>query len=254
MDRPSLEALLHAVRRGEVSPSEAGEHLSRLPTADLGFARVDTHRALRTGLPEVIFGPGKTPEEIRVIAGELLAGPESPILVTKTTRSVYDRLLEVAPEAQLYERSGTIVLRASHDAPRGTVAVVVAGTADLPVAEEAVATAGALAIKVDEIYDVGVAGVHRLLSVQDRLRAADAAIVVAGMDGALPGVVAGLTPAPVIAVPTSVGYGASFQGLAALLTMLNACAPGIGVVNIDNGFGAAVMVSRILALREGGEA
>jgi hypothetical protein len=250
VDRRSLESLLDAVRRGEISAQEAAERLSRLPSEDLGFARVDTHRALRTGLPEVIFGPGKTREQIREIAASLLRGPGSPILVTKTTREVFDHVLDLAPDAVFHERAGTIVLRASDDAPRGMVAVVVAGTADLPIAEEAIATASACALKVDEIFDVGVAGVHRLLAVQDRLRAADVAIVVAGMDGALPGVVAGLTPAPVIAAPTSVGYGASFQGLAALLTMLNACAPGVGVVNIDNGFGAAVMAFRILATRE----
>lgn len=216
---------------------------------DLGFARVDTHRALRTGLPEVIFGPGKTPEQIRAIAAELLAAPGAPILVTKATRAAHEALLALAPEARFYEASGTIVLRASPEGPRGTVAVVAAGTSDLPIAEEATVTAEACALKVDPIIDVGVAGVHRLLAVEDRLRAADVAIAVAGMDGALPGVLAGLTPAPVVAVPTSVGYGASFQGLAALLTMLNACAPGVAVVNIDNGFGAAVVASRILALR-----
>ncbi len=250
MDRRSLETLLDAVRRGAISPQEAAERLSRLPSDDLGFARVDTHRALRTGLPEVIFGPGKTPEQIREIATSLLAGPGAPILVTKTTVEAFERVRELEPGAVFHERSGTIVLRASDEAPRGTIAVVVAGTADLPIAEEAIATASSLALKVEEIFDVGVAGVHRLLAVQDRVRAADAVIVIAGMDGALPGVVAGLTPAPVIAVPTSVGYGASFQGLAALLTMLNACAPGVGVVNIDNGFGAAVMAARILASRE----
>jgi hypothetical protein len=246
MDRRSLAALLDAVSRGELTPAEAAERLSRLPTTDLGFARVDTHRALRTGLPEVIFGPGKTPQQIRDIAAELLATSGGPILVTKSTRDAFEMLTTIAPDARYYERSGTIVLRPSPDAPRGVVAVVAAGTSDLPVAEEAIATAHALGFKVDEIYDVGVAGVHRILAVEDRLRAADATIVVAGMDGALPGVVAGLTPAPVVAVPTSVGYGSSFGGLAALLTMLNACAPGIGVVNIDNGFGAVAVAARIL--------
>lgn len=246
MDGSALHDLLEGVAAGNIDPAAAAERLSRLPISDIGFARVDTHRALRTGLPEVVFGPGKTPEQIREIATELLAGPGAPILVTKSNREAFVAINDLAPEAIFHERSGTIVLRTSTDAPRGVVAVVAAGTADLPVAEEAIATAHALALKVDEIFDVGVAGVHRILAVQDRLRAADAAIVVAGMDGALPGVVAGLTPAPVVAVPTSVGYGSSFGGLAALLTMLNACAPGIGVVNIDNGFGAAVLVARML--------
>lgn len=249
MDKQHVEELLDAVARGDIAPSEASERLSRLPTMDLGFARVDTHRALRTGLPEVIFGPGKTAGQIRTIAAELLGMPGGPILVTKADRAAHEAVLDLAPEASFHEASGTIVLRASSAAPRGTTAVIAAGTSDLPVAEEAIVTAEACALKVDPVFDVGVAGVHRLLAIEDRLRAADVAIVIAGMDGALPGVVAGITSSPVVAVPTSVGYGASFQGLAALLTMLNACAPGVTVVNIDNGFGAAVVASRILRAR-----
>jgi pyridinium-3,5-biscarboxylic acid mononucleotide synthase len=249
VDRSYLEALLDAVARGEVEPADAAERLARLPATDIGFARVDTHRELRTGLPEVIFGPGKTPSQIRAIAAELLATPGGPVLVTKTSREAYDAVASLAPDAVWHETSGTIVVRPSAEAPRATVAVLAAGTSDLPVAQEAIATLEACALKVDPIFDVGVAGVHRLLAVVERLRAADVAIVVAGMDGALPGVVAGLTPAPVVAVPTSVGYGSSFGGLAALLTMLNACAPGIGVTNIDNGFGAAVVASRIVTSR-----
>jgi len=254
VDRSHVESLLHAVARGEIAPAEAAESLAKLPTSDLGFARVDTHRALRTGLPEVVFGPGKTPEQIRAIVAELAAVPGGPLLVTKTTREAYDAVVPVAPDARYVASSGTIIVRPSTDAPLAVVAVVAAGTADLPVADEVIATAEACALKVDPIFDVGVAGVHRILAVQDRLRSADVVIVVAGMDGALPGVVAGLTPAPVVAVPTSVGYGASFEGLAALLTMLNACAPGIAVVNIDNGFGAAVVASRIVAQRRAADA
>ena len=248
MDKAHLETLLASVADGTVSPSEAAEQLSRLPSSDLGFAKVDTHRALRTGLPEVIFGLGKTPEQIALIASELFRSPGGPILVTKTDRAAFNAVRKIAPEARL--TGTTIVVRTSAEAPRGTVAVVAAGTSDGPIALEATVTAEACALKVDSITDVGVAGVHRLLAVEERLRAADVVIVIAGMDGALPGVVAGLTPSPVIAVPTSIGYGASFQGLAALLTMLNACAPGVTVANIDNGFGAAVMASRILASRE----
>jgi NCAIR mutase (PurE)-related protein len=246
MNRAHLEALLDDVSAGRVTPAEAAEQLARLPATDLGFACVDTHRELRTGLPEVVFGPGKTPQQIAAITEELLRAPGGPILVTKTNAEAFDAVRGVAADAEWHESSRTIVARRSSDAPRGTVAVLAAGTSDLPIANEAIATLEACALKVDPIFDVGVAGVHRLLSVVDRLRAADAAIVVAGMDGALPGVVAGLTPAPVVAVPTSVGYGSSFDGLAALLTMLNACAPGIGVVNIDNGFGAAVVALRIV--------
>jgi hypothetical protein len=249
MDRGALERLLDAVARGEVVPKDAAERLSRLPTADLEFATVDTHRELRTGLAEVIYAPGKTPDQVRAVARELLRAPGGPVLVTKASPAHFEAVRDLAPVARYHETGRVIVLRASAEAPLGTVAVVTAGTSDLPVADEAAVCAEALGAKVDRVTDVGIAGLHRLLAAEDRLRAADVVIVAAGMEGALPGAVAGLVEAPVIAVPTSVGYGASFGGLAPLLTMLNACAPGVAVVNIDNGFGAAALAARILRRR-----
>ena len=249
MDRATLETLLHAVALGQVTASEAAQRLERLPFVDLRFAKVDTHRQLRTGMPEVVYAPGKTAEQIRGIARTLLAEPGGPILVTRASREVFDAVRAVAPEAVYSELGRTIVLRAEIGAPLGAVGVVTAGTSDLPVAEEAASTLEASSVKVDRVSDVGVAGLHRLLAVSDRLRDADVLIVVAGMEGALPSLVGGMVPCPVIAVPTSVGYGSSFGGLAALLAMLNSCAPGIAVVNIDNGFGAAALAVRMLKAR-----
>jgi len=246
VDRASLEALLDAVALGQVTAEEAAQRLERLPFVDLNYAKVDTHRQLRTGLPEVVYAPGKTIEQINGIARTLLGEPGGPLLVTRATRQVYDSVRSIAPEAVYNELGRTIVLRAEVAAPPGTVGVVTAGTSDLPVAEEAASTLEAASVKVDRITDVGVAGLHRLLSVSDRLRDADVLIVCAGMEGALPSLVGGMVSCPVIAVPTSVGYGSSFGGLAALLAMLNSCAPGIAVVNIDNGFGAAALAVRML--------
>jgi NCAIR mutase (PurE)-related protein len=249
VDRVTLDALLEAVAAGQVTPREAAERLERLPFVDLRYARVDTHRLLRTGLPEVIYAPGKTLQQIVGIARTLLASPGGPLLVTRASAEAFEALRPLAPEAAWHEAARTIVLRAERGAPIGTAGVVTAGTADLPVAEEAAVTLEASGVKVDRIADVGVAGLHRLLAVSDRLRGLDALVVVAGMDGVLPSVVGGMVPCPVVAVPTSVGYGASFGGLAALLTMLNSCAPGVAVVNIDNGFGAAAVVVRLLRAR-----
>jgi hypothetical protein len=246
VDRATLETLLDAVALGQVTPAEAAQRLERLPYIDLRFARVDTHRQLRTGLPEVVYAPGKSTDQIRSIARTLLAEPGGPILVTRATPEVFRAVHGIAPEATYNELGRTIVLRAEMGAPIGSVAVVTAGTSDLAVAEEASATLEAASVKVDRIADVGVAGLHRLLAVSDRLGDADVLIVAAGMEGALPSLVGGMVRAPVIAVPTSVGYGSSFGGLAALLAMLNSCAPGISVVNIDNGFGAAIAAVRIL--------
>jgi NCAIR mutase (PurE)-related protein len=247
LDEGRLRQLLGAVAKGELSTEDAVTRLARLPFEDLGFARVDHHRALRGG-PEVVYGRGKTPAEAAAIAAALLAQDGAPILVTKATGDHADAVREVAPEAEWHPRSGLLVCRrAAARADAGLVAVVCAGTSDLPVAEEAWVTAEAFGCRVDTLVDVGVAGAHRLFADAGRLQAADVLVVVAGMEGALPSLVAGMVAAPVIAVPTSVGYGASFDGLAALLGMLNSCAVGVSVVNIDNGFGAGALAARILA-------
>jgi len=248
VDAERLASLLDAVARGDVTPVEAGEYISRLPVSDLDFARIDTHRELRTGLPEVIYCPGKTPEQVRAIAAEMLAHPGGALVATRAEPAHFTAVHDLADGITYDDVGRTIVLRAAHGAPLGHIAVVTAGTADLPVAHEAIAVSEALGAKVSRIADIGVAGLHRTLAAQSELRAADVLIVVAGMEGALPSVIAGLVSSPLIAVPTSVGYGASFGGMAALLAMLNSCAPGIAVVNIDNGFGAAALAARILKM------
>jgi NCAIR mutase (PurE)-related protein len=249
VDRATLDTLLHAVAVGQVTAEEAAQRLERLPFVDLRYAKVDTHRQLRTGLPEVVYAPGKTVEQILGIAGALLAEPGGPLLITRASPDVFEAVRAATPEATYNELGRTIVLRTDVGAPPGRVAVVTAGTSDLPVAEEAATALEAASVKVDRIADVGVAGLHRLLSEAERLRDADVLIVAAGMEGALPSLVGGMVSSPVIAVPTSVGYGSSFGGLAALLAMLNSCAPGIAVVNIDNGFGAAALAMRMLRAR-----
>lgn len=242
--------LLDAVARGDVLPDEAVQRLAHLPFEDLTFARLDTHRELRTGLPEVIYCPGKTADQIREISRTMLAHPGGALLATRADAAAFEAVRDLSEGIRYDEVGRVIVLRAApEEAPLGNVTVVCAGTSDLPVAQEAITVAEAIGAKCARIADVGVAGLHRTLAVQDELRAADVLIVVAGMEGALPSVIAGLVSAPVIAVPTSVGYGSSFGGLAALLAMLNSCAPGIAVTNIDNGFGAAVLASRILRAR-----
>ena len=245
MERQAVRELLERVASGEVSAEAAQSYLARAPFADHDFARVDTHRALRRGIPEVILGLGKTPEQVVAIAGSLLARDQS-VLVTRIEDAAAAAMTEAFPGAihHVVARCVTISPQGRPDAPEptpgaGTIAIVTAGTADLPVAEEARVTALALGNPVDVIVDVGVAGLHRLLAVRDRLQSARVLIVVAGMEGALPSVVAGLVDRPVIAVPTSIGYGAAFEGMAALLGMLSSCSAGITVVNIDNGFGAA---------------
>jgi NCAIR mutase (PurE)-related protein len=221
--------------------------LARLPFEDLGFARVDHHRGLRGG-PEVVYGRGKTPEQAAAIAVALLDQGAAPVLVTKATSEHADAVREVAPGAEWHPRCGLLVCRrVGTRADAGLVGVVCAGTSDLPVAEEAWVTAEAFGCRVDTLVDVGVAGAHRLFADAGRLQAADVVVVVAGMEGTLPSLVAGMVAAPVVAVPTSVGYGAAFEGLAALLAMLTSCAVGVGVVNIDNGFGAGALAARILA-------
>ncbi len=253
LDEREIRLLLEAVAQGELPTGEAVRRLASLPFdfEDLGFARVDHHRALRGLGPEVVYGRGKTPEEVTAIVLALLQQGGAPVLVTKAGQGHADAVLEAVPQARFHPRSGLLVCRAVEPDPdAGLVAVVCAGTSDLPVAEESWRTAEAFGCRVDTLLDVGVAGVHRVLAETGRLQAADVLVVVAGMEGALPSLVAGLVATPVIAVPTSVGYGASFGGVAALLGMLTSCAVGIGVVNIDNGFGAGALAARILAQRK----
>jgi NCAIR mutase (PurE)-related protein len=241
-----LRDLLEAVRAGRVSPDSAFERLRKLPFEDLGFAKVDHHRALRTGFPEVIFGPGKTTKQIIEIARRVSRGSQN-VLVTRLDADQARAVRKVLRKAEYSEsaRALTLIRGKPRIVGRGTILVVAAGTSDLSVAEEAALTAELLGNEVRRLHDVGVSGLHRLIAHSDLLRQAAVLIVVAGMEGALPSVVAGLVEKPVIAVPTSIGYGASFGGMAALLAMLNSCAAGVTVVNIDNGFGAAVAASLI---------
>ena len=236
---------LEDLREGRQTVEGAMDALRNLPYEDLDFAKVDHHRPLRTGFPEVVFGRGKTPHQVSTIVASL-AGRNNPVLVTKTDRAAHEACLARLPEAEFNELSGTIVVPSPLPLPKNEgIVVVTAGTADLPVAEEAVVTAGVMGNAVERINDVGVAGLHRLLDVLPRLRQARVMVVVAGMEAAITSVVAGLVACPVVAVPTSVGYGASFEGLAALLGMVNSCAPGVAVVNIDNGFGAGYLAAII---------
>jgi hypothetical protein len=249
MNLPPLRDILDQVSRGALPPDEAEQrllgYLRDLPYEDLGFARVDHHRALRHGFPEVIFGTGKSPAHIATIAVRIVGRGHS-LLVTRTDEAAYAAVAAEVPAAQFHPVARAITLQQQDIAPgHGVVLVVAAGTADLPVAEEAVVTAEIMGNSVERLYDVGVAGLHRLLSAHNRLTAARVIIVVAGMEGALPSVIGGLVNVPIVAVPTSVGYGAAFGGIAALLGMLNSCAGGVSVVNIDNGFGAATIASLI---------
>ena len=244
-----LQTLLDQVSRGEVDTREAAERvldaLRARPFEDLGFARVDHHRSVRQGFPEVILGLGKTPGQIAAIAAEIVRRG-STLLVTRANDAAYAAVREHVPAAVYYADAGVIALPQKDVPPgRGTIVIAAAGTSDLPVAEEAARTAELMGNQVERVYDVGVAGLHRLLGERARLAAARVIIVIAGMEGALPSVIAGFVSVPVIAVPTSTGYGASFGGLAALLGMLNSCASGVSVVNIDNGFGAANIASLI---------
>ena len=249
MTRQDLRALLDDVQAGTTTPESAQDlilqYLRQKPFEDLGFARVDHHRAVRQGFPEVVFGPGKTPHQIAAIAERITAAGHS-LLVTRTDAGAHAAVVALVPDAVFHPVARTIT-RAARSTPtgKGTILIAAAGTADLPVAEESAVCAEIMGNRVDRLFDVGVAGLHRLLAEHARLLAARAIIVVAGMEGALPSVVGGLVDVPVIAVPTSVGYGASFGGLAALLGMLNSCASGVSVVNIDNGFGAAAIASSI---------
>ncbi len=245
MDQDQLRTLLDQVREGAIDVDAAMDRMRHLPFEDLGFAKVDHHRALRHGMPEVIFGQGKTPDQISAIAASLLSKTPN-ILITRAAREAAERIQSEHPEAECFPASGAVrVWRDRKPHGKGIIAVVCAGTSDLFVAEEAQVTAEVMGNQVDSICDIGVAGIHRLMHNRERLTAARVVVVCAGMEGALPSVIGGMVAAPVIAVPTSVGYGASFHGLAALLGMLNSCASNVTVVNIDNGFGAAYAASLI---------
>lgn len=250
MHPDALARLLNEVATGQLTVPAALRRLQTLPYEDLSFARVDHHRAVRCGLPEVIFGHGKTPEQVEGIFSALAAGGGN-VIATRTSAEAAARVRARFPEAEYHELARTLTLRQRPARPtEGVVGLVCAGTSDLPVAEEARLTLEILDQRVKTFYDVGVAGLHRLLADAEALRAARVLIVVAGLEGALPSVVGGLVAAPIVAVPTSVGYGASFGGVAALLGMLNSCTPGLSVVNIDNGFGAACQAALINRLGE----
>jgi NCAIR mutase (PurE)-related protein len=245
MDQDQLRSLLEQVRSGETEVETALGRMRHMPFEDLGFAKVDHHRALRHGIPEVVFAKGKTPEQVAAIAACLLENSRN-VLITRATAECAALVTSRFPEAEHFPLSG--VIRFWRDRTirgRGKVAVVCAGTSDLPVAEEAQLTAETMGNAIDTIHDVGVAGIHRLMHNRERLTEAKVVVVCAGMEGALPSAVGGLVSCPVIAVPTSIGYGASFNGLAALLGMLNSCASNVAVVNIDNGFGAGYVASLI---------
>lgn len=243
--KKKLELILQKVARGELSTDQALEEIANFPWEDLDFARVDHHRVWRKGIPEIIYGEGKTPEQISRIAHSILKSGSN-LIITRLSKESYQKIrpkigsLNYNPQARI-----AFKMQEPPAKGKGKIAVISAGTSDIPVAEEAALTSELLGNEVDRVYDVGVAGLHRLIAHMDKIRQARVIIVVAGMEGALPSVVAGLVRAPIVAVPTSVGYGASFHGLSALLAMLNSCPGGVAVVNIDNGFGAAVFASLI---------
>jgi pyridinium-3,5-biscarboxylic acid mononucleotide synthase len=245
VNRDEIKQVLAEVRSGRLEVEAATERLAHLPFEDLAFARVDHHRELRVGFPEVILGQGKTAEQIVKIAERILAH-SSNLLISRTSEAVHQLVSRVAPDATFHDEARMIsVLRDHSERGAGTIAIISAGTSDIPVAEEAAITATAMGNRVARVYDVGVAGIHRLIQARQEFQHARVIIVVAGMEGALPSVVGGMVAVPVIAVPTSIGYGASFAGLAALLGMLNSCASNVTVVNIDNGFGAGFVASLI---------
>lgn len=245
MDRDKIRELLEKVRSGSMAVTEAMNALRMLPFEDLGFARTDSHRALRTGYPEVVYCMGKTVAQICAIV-ERLSAAHKTIIASRATDEVYDAVKKAVPGAA-YNRDARLIIIGEKAGPETDkrILVITAGTSDIPVAEEAAVTAEAMGNPVDRLFDVGVAGIHRLFENASQLFSANVIVAVAGMDGALPSVIGGLVDRPVIAVPTSVGYGASFGGISALLTMLNSCAPGVAAVNIDNGFGAGYIAGLI---------
>ncbi|MDP2891771.1 MAG: nickel pincer cofactor biosynthesis protein LarB [Bacillota bacterium] len=248
-----IRALLEKVKSGETGIAEAAEKLKTMPFEDLGFAMVDNHRALRKGFAEAVFCEGKTDAQVAAIVKCLLKSQSGNILLTRARRSLYEKVKHLDASAVYHKEARIIEFQRVKERKKGKVAVISAGTADIPVAEEAAVTAESMGSCVERLYDVGVAGIHRLLMSMDRLKGARAVVAAAGMEGALPSVIAGLVDVPVIALPTSVGYGASLGGLAALLAMLNSCANGVAVVNIDNGFGAGCLAHMINLSGEAGE-
>ena len=248
MTPAELRTILEQVREGRTDTTQAYDRLLGAfrdqPFEDLGFAKIDHHRSIRQGFAEVILGLGKTPSQIAAIAAEIV-GRGHPLLVTRADEAAWNAVQRLVPEAEYHEIARAITVKRAVPQGAGTIALCSAGTSDIPVAEEAAVTAELMGNTVDRLYDVGVAGIHRILKQRARLEAARVIIVVAGMEGALPSVVAGMVSVPVIAVPTSIGYGASFGGVAALLGMLNSCANGVSVVNIDNGYGAGCIASMI---------
>jgi len=247
MDKQDIQRLLESVRAGKLSVARAVEQLRHMPFEDLGFAKIDHHRGLRQGFAEVIYAKGKTPQQVVAIARGMLR-PRSMhnILITRADAGIFRAIRRLSRPAEFHSLSGAIAIRRNREiVGQGPILVVAAGTSDIPVAEEAAVTAEIMGNRVETVYDVGVAGLHRLLDHREKIVAARVIVCVAGMEGALPSVVAGLVSAPVVAVPTSVGYGASFGGVAALLGMLNSCASNVSVVNIDNGFGGGYVASAI---------
>lgn len=245
MNSEYIRNILASVQKGDLSIEQAMESLKQLPYTDLGYAKVDHHRQLRRGYPEVIFCAGKTPAQVKGIVANMLPHGEN-ILATRASIDIFHEVKSICPNAEYNELGRTITIRQKEITPTSSyIAIVTAGTSDIPVAEEAAVTAEIFGNRIEKVFDVGVAGIHRLYDRLDILRGAKVLVVIAGMEGALPSVVGGLVDKPVIAVPTSIGYGAAFQGIAALLGMLTSCTSGIGVVNIDNGFGAAYLASMI---------
>jgi pyridinium-3,5-biscarboxylic acid mononucleotide synthase len=245
MDKLDIERLLESVRAGKVSVARAVDQLRHMPFEDLGFAKIDHHRGLRQGFAEVVYAKGKTSQQVvAIVRGMLRRGTTNNILITRADADVFRAIRRLNKSAKFHALSGAITIRRNREiCGKGTILIVAAGTSDIPVAEEAAVTAAIMGNRVKSLYDVGVAGLHRLLHHHEEIAASRVIVCVAGMEGALPSVVAGLVSVPVVAVPTSVGYGASFGGLAALLAMLNSCASGVTVVNIDNGFGGGYAAS-----------
>ena len=250
MNEKRLREILLGIQENRVGIDDGVAALKKLPFDDLGFAKIDSHRELRRGFPEVVYCAGKTTEQVVAIVRNLAEKADHNILATRAGREVYEAVAAAVADAEYHDIARLVIIRRGNQEKRGCIVVLSAGTSDMPVAEEAALTAEAMGNRVERIYDAGVAGIHRLFHHRDQLMAARVLIVVAGMEGALPSVVGGLVDKPVIAVPTSVGYGASFGGLAALLAMLNSCSCGVSVVNIDNGFGAGYQAGLINLLGE----